>query len=123
MALLQQDITGVPAPKARNYQGDLCMLVSHSAKHLFASASADGPYANRAHMMMVAQESFEIEWDERLPLKNLQLPEPDYFAMLVNRTATQRGDFRNRVRSIAQINIGQFIHPPMTEEDIQFNIK
>jgi hypothetical protein len=58
------------------------MLIPHTAKHLFASACADGAYTNCAHMLMLAQESYEMQWEERLPHKELQLPDADYFAMV-----------------------------------------
>ncbi|KAG9098143.1 hypothetical protein FRC07_010685 [Ceratobasidium sp. 392] len=120
--------TGKPAggrktkPCARHYHGDDRMLIPHAVKRQFALAVTECAYGNYGWMVYLSEEAWEHVHKILLPGKALTYPNGNYFPMIANRGATNRGDVMKHVRPIGY-TMGNFIDPPMTDEDEQHNIR
>ncbi|KAG9124606.1 hypothetical protein FRC07_010969 [Ceratobasidium sp. 392] len=120
--------TGRPAarpktkPCARNYFGDQRMLIAATVKRQFALAIVECAYGNRGWMIILSREAWQDVFQHTLPEKELTYPDDDYFAMVANRGATNCGEVLKHVRPIGH-SMGDFIDPPMTDEDAQHNIE
>ncbi|KAG8768939.1 hypothetical protein FRC12_005263 [Ceratobasidium sp. 428] len=98
------------------------MLIPYAVKRQFGLAVADGAYGNYGWMVYLSEEAWKHVYKILLPGKPLSYPDENYFPMIANRVATNRGDVMKHVRPIGH-TMGNFIDPPMTNEDEEHNIR